>query len=73
MTCGAIGDRLEEVDGAPPLAILPIYSQLPSDLQAKIFQKAPDGVRKVCLQYMLLFLFVRFDIFESFDMWYFSF
>ena len=49
MTCGAIGDRLEEVDGAPPLAILPIYSQLPSDLQAKIFQKAPDGVRKVCL------------------------
>ena len=26
--------------------MLPIYSQLPSDLQAKIFQKAPDGVRK---------------------------
>jgi len=47
VTCGAIGDRLEEVEGSPPLAILPIYSQLPSDLQAKIFQKAPDGVRKV--------------------------
>eukprot|EP00116_Pleurobrachia_bachei_P012247 sb/3472509/ len=45
--CSAIGDRLEEVEGSPPLAILPIYSQLPSDLQAKIFQKAPDGVRKV--------------------------
>uniref|UniRef100_H2Y9C2 RNA helicase n=1 Tax=Ciona savignyi TaxID=51511 RepID=H2Y9C2_CIOSA len=29
-----------------PLAVLPIYSQLPSDLQAKIFQKAPDGIRK---------------------------
>ena len=28
------------------MAVLPIYSQLPSDLQAKIFQKAPDGVRK---------------------------
>ena len=26
--------------------MLPIYSQLPSDLQAKIFQKAPDGLRK---------------------------
>ena len=39
-------DRLSEIDEAPPLAILPIYSQLPSDLQAKIFHKAPDGVRK---------------------------
>ena len=39
-------ERLDEVDEAPPLAVLPIYSQLPSDLQAKIFQKAPDGVRK---------------------------
>merc|ERR1719199_629446 len=26
--------------------ILPIYSTLPSDLQAKIFDKAPDGTRK---------------------------
>ena len=39
-------ERLAELEDAPPLAILPIYSQLPSDLQAKIFQKAPDGVRK---------------------------
>ena len=39
-------ERLGELDEAPPLAILPIYSQLPSDLQAKIFEKAPDGVRK---------------------------
>jgi pre-mRNA-splicing factor ATP-dependent RNA helicase DHX38/PRP16 len=30
----------------PPLSILPIYSQLPADLQAKIFQKAENGVRK---------------------------
>jgi pre-mRNA-splicing factor ATP-dependent RNA helicase DHX38/PRP16 len=30
----------------PELLILPIYSQLPADLQAKIFEKAPDGVRK---------------------------
>ncbi|CAI5948318.1 unnamed protein product, partial [Closterium sp. NIES-65] len=27
----------------PPLSILPIYSQLPADLQAKIFQKAEEG------------------------------
>ena len=46
MCCLVISERLEEVDESPPLAILPIYSQLPSDLQAKIFQKAPDGVRK---------------------------
>lgn len=46
VTCDLITERLDEVDEAPPLAVLPIYSQLPSDLQAKIFQKAPDGVRK---------------------------
>ena len=34
------------MEDAPGLAVLPIYSQLPSDLQAKIFQKAPDGLRK---------------------------
>lgn len=34
------------MEETPPLAILPIYSQLPSDLQARIFQKAADGVRK---------------------------
>uniref|UniRef100_A0A2C9JIP5 RNA helicase n=1 Tax=Biomphalaria glabrata TaxID=6526 RepID=A0A2C9JIP5_BIOGL len=46
VTCELIAERLGELDEAPPLAILPIYSQLPSDLQAKIFQKAPDGIRK---------------------------
>lgn len=46
VTCAVITERLDEIDEAPPLAVLPIYSQLPSDLQAKIFQKAPDGVRK---------------------------
>ena len=30
----------------PQLLILPIYSQLPSDLQAKIFEPAPEGARK---------------------------
>ncbi|XP_035229076.1 pre-mRNA-splicing factor ATP-dependent RNA helicase PRP16-like [Stegodyphus dumicola] len=46
VTCELIAERLGEIENAPQLAILPIYSQLPSDLQAKIFQKAPDGVRK---------------------------
>lgn len=32
-------EHLEELEKAPALAVLPIYSQLPSDLQAKIFQK----------------------------------
>ncbi|VDN33332.1 unnamed protein product, partial [Gongylonema pulchrum] len=46
VTCGMIKNQLEELDDAPPLAVLPIYSQLPSDLQAKIFHKAPGGIRK---------------------------
>ncbi len=46
VTCEQIKERLEAVDNAPGLAVLPIYSQLPSDLQAKIFQRAPDGLRK---------------------------
>jgi pre-mRNA-splicing factor ATP-dependent RNA helicase DHX38/PRP16 len=48
-TCFALAERLEQLNEAgtaPPMSILPIYSQLPADLQAKIFQAAPDGVRK---------------------------
>ena len=29
------------------LVILPIYSNLPSDMQAKIFEPTPPGARKV--------------------------
>ncbi|KAB7499317.1 Pre-mRNA-splicing factor ATP-dependent RNA helicase PRP16, partial [Armadillidium nasatum] len=46
VTCELLVEKLGEIDDAPQLAVLPIYSQLPSDLQAKIFQKAPDGLRK---------------------------
>jgi pre-mRNA-splicing factor ATP-dependent RNA helicase DHX38/PRP16 len=43
-TCCLISERLRALgEDVAPLAILPIYSQLPSDLQAKIFEKAPDG------------------------------
>eukprot|EP00055_Hartaetosiga_balthica_P015533 m.92383 g.92383 ORF g.92383 m.92383 type:complete len:1274 (+) comp8890_c0_seq2:198-4019(+) len=45
ITCRVIAERLESVgEDVPPLNILPIYSQLPSDLQAKIFSKS--DVRK---------------------------
>jgi pre-mRNA-splicing factor ATP-dependent RNA helicase DHX38/PRP16 len=43
-TCCLISERLRALgEDVAPLAILPIYSQLPSDLQAKIFEKAPEG------------------------------
>ncbi|KAG8244813.1 Pre-mRNA-splicing factor ATP-dependent RNA helicase PRP16 [Homalodisca vitripennis] len=46
VTCEVLAERLAEIDNAPQLSVLPIYSQLPSDLQAKIFQRSPDGLRK---------------------------
>lgn len=48
-TCEMIKEKLKalEEEGAKPLSVLPIYSQLPTDLQAKIFQKAEEGMRKV--------------------------
>ncbi|CAH0519864.1 unnamed protein product [Peronospora belbahrii] len=36
-TCYVLADRMSKLDGAPPLMVLPMYSQLPADLQAKIF------------------------------------
>mmetsp|Transcript_29689 Transcript_29689/g.83695 ORF Transcript_29689/g.83695 Transcript_29689/m.83695 type:complete len:1298 (+) Transcript_29689:152-4045(+) len=46
-TCFALQERMDQLgEGSPPLTILPIYSQLPADLQAKIFDKAEDGGRK---------------------------
>lgn len=40
-------ERLSQLDDPAPLAILPIYSQMPADLQAKIFEPTADGRRKV--------------------------
>ena len=40
-------ERLSQLDDPAPLAVLPIYSQMPADLQAKIFDPTPDGRRKV--------------------------
>ncbi|KAK9727570.1 Pre-mRNA-splicing factor ATP-dependent RNA helicase PRP16 [Basidiobolus ranarum] len=47
ITCQVLAERLEQLDDPPPLAILPIYSQMPADLQAKIFDKAANNARKV--------------------------
>lgn len=40
------GDESSIVAAPPPLLILPIYSQLPADLQARVFDPAPPGSRK---------------------------
>ncbi|KDN53494.1 P-loop containing nucleoside triphosphate hydrolase protein [Tilletiaria anomala UBC 951] len=47
ITCRVVNERLEQLDDAPPLLALPIYSQMPADLQAKIFEPSPNGERKV--------------------------
>lgn len=43
-----MAERLGSLDSGkvPPLLLLPMYSQLPADLQAKIFDSAQEGVRK---------------------------
>jgi len=46
ITAQVTAERLEQLDDPPPLSILPIYSQLPADLQAKIFEKAKNNARK---------------------------
>ncbi len=46
VTCQVIQERLGQIDDAPPLLVLPIYSQMPADLQAKIFDTAENGERK---------------------------
>lgn len=47
-TCRTIAEKMERLGDkdSPPLLVLPMYSQLPADLQAKIFDAAPPGVRK---------------------------
>lgn len=46
-TCEALAEKIGKLEKPRPMIILPIYSQLPADLQAKIFESAPEGVRKV--------------------------
>ncbi|KAL1199104.1 Pre-mRNA-splicing factor ATP-dependent RNA helicase DEAH7 [Cardamine amara subsp. amara] len=49
--CFSLKERMEQLVASSTreitnLLILPIYSQLPADLQAKIFEKPEDGARK---------------------------
>ena len=39
--CRRLGSKISE------LLVLPIYANLPSDMQAKIFNPTPPGARKV--------------------------
>ncbi|CAM9184472.1 unnamed protein product, partial [Phaeothamnion confervicola] len=48
-TCSLLAERIGAIvakANVPPLLLLPMYSQLPADLQAKIFESASEGVRK---------------------------
>lgn len=46
-TCQVLTEKMEQLGkDVPSLWVLPMYSQLPSDLQAKIFERTPEGVRK---------------------------
>lgn len=47
ITCQVVQERLSQLDDPAPLAVLPIYSQMPADLQARIFEATSDGRRKV--------------------------
>ncbi|XP_006454836.1 hypothetical protein AGABI2DRAFT_61322 [Agaricus bisporus var. bisporus H97] len=47
ITCQVVEERLAQLDEPAPLAVLPIYSQMPADLQARIFEPTADGRRKV--------------------------
>lgn len=42
-TARALGNKVKE------LIVCPIYANLPSDMQAKIFEPTPEGARKVVL------------------------
>ncbi|KAJ5758014.1 uncharacterized protein N7511_006708 [Penicillium nucicola] len=46
-TCELTDERLKLLNDPPKLSILPIYSQMPAEQQARIFEKAAPGVRKV--------------------------
>lgn len=39
ITCEVIRERLVKLEDPQPLEVLPIYSQMPADLQARIFEK----------------------------------
>lgn len=51
-----LGSKIKE------LIILPVYANLPSDMQAKIFNPTPPGARKVFLVIFFIIIFLKFVI-----------
>lgn len=47
VTCDLLREKLTKLDDPPPLDILPIYSSMPAEQQAKIFEPTKEGHRKV--------------------------
>lgn len=46
--CAQLHERMKSLGSAvPELIILPVYSALPSEMQTRIFERAPAGARKV--------------------------
>lgn len=49
-SCEILFQRVKTLgNSVPELLILPVYSALPSEMQSRIFEPAPDGARKVIL------------------------
>lgn len=46
-TVSTIQERLETLTELPKPALLPIYANLPTELQSKIFEAVPGGIRKI--------------------------
>ncbi len=49
-TCEALADRISELDGVPALLVLPMYSQLPADLQVPLLSRLVFASSVVILQ-----------------------
>lgn len=49
-SCEILNERLKAIGpGVPGLLVLPMYSALPPDMQRRIFEPAPPGIRKAIL------------------------
>ena len=49
-SCEILYERMKALGSSvPELIILPVYSQLPSEMQSRIFDPAPEGSRKVVI------------------------
>ncbi|KAJ8439157.1 hypothetical protein Cgig2_027083 [Carnegiea gigantea] len=64
--CSALEERMEQLitlnqKEALKLMVLPIYSQLPADVQVKIFQRAEDGARKCIIATNIAETFLTVD------------